>query len=89
MEYDYEVGLEHDDNWRAGVIASSIRNTMRNKRSDKVWTPYDMDLGIRDPRKVNHQPSKPINRDEWLSYKDMLKKCGKVKVVNTNLSLKN
>lgn len=76
MEYDNEIGIDHDDNWRAGVIASTILNSQRSSKKDKVWTPYDMPLNLIDPRK-QIQP-KAMTKDEWKEYKSMLKLCGKV-----------
>ena len=34
--WGYEI-----DNYRYGIIASSVLNSVRSKTSDKVWTPND------------------------------------------------
>jgi hypothetical protein len=76
LEYDYEIGFNHDSNWQAGTIASAIYNMQRTKKSDKLWTPYDMGLGIRN-HKVKVK-SEPMNKEGWAEYKSMLKACGKL-----------
>lgn len=39
--YNSEPWGNEIDNYRSGIIASSIMNSVRSARKDKVWTPND------------------------------------------------
>jgi hypothetical protein len=52
---------EHAAALRAGLVAAEIRNTMRQKSSDKVWQPHHF---VRERRPVD-QP-RIVSREEFI-----------------------
>lgn len=79
IEYDYEIGLDYNDNLRSGVIASAIYNVNRSKKSDKVLTPYDIPfLKLKKPGKNKpDKQSRLMSKDDYKSFKELMKACGK------------